>query len=50
MKIFVYKDIKELEDFLVSHMSNETFLPERARKFLGEQLSKLNYRKAKANK
>lgn len=44
---FVYKDIKALEDFLVAHMSNETFPPEQARKFFGEQLPKLNYWKAK---
>lgn len=47
---FVYKDIKALEDFLVSHMSNENFPPEKARKFFGEQLPKLNYWKAKVEK
>ena len=45
---FVYKDIKELEDFLVSHMSNENFPPEQARNYFSEQLPKLNYWKSKA--
>lgn len=40
---FVYKDIHELEDFLVAHMSNESFPQEQARKYFAELLPKLNH-------
>jgi transcriptional regulator with XRE-family HTH domain len=40
---FVYKNISELTDFLVSHMSNENFTPEQAREYFNEQLPKLNH-------
>lgn len=40
---FIYKNISELTDFLVSHMSNENFTPEQAREYLKKQLPKLNH-------
>lgn len=40
---FVYKDIDELLDFLVNHMSNDSFTPEQARAYFSEQLSKLKH-------
>lgn len=40
---FVYKAIDELLDFLVSHMSNDSFTPEQARAYFSEQLSKLKH-------
>ncbi|MGI6068868.1 MAG: zinc ribbon domain-containing protein [Blautia sp.] len=40
---FVYKDIDELLDFLVSHMSNDSFTPEQARAYFSEQLPKLKH-------
>lgn len=42
---FVYKDIDELLDFLVNHMSNDSFTPEQARAYFSEQLPKLKHRK-----
>ena len=33
---FVYKDIDELLDFLVNHMSNDSFTPEQARAYFSE--------------
>lgn len=40
---FVYTSLAELTDFLVEHMSNESWPPEQARTFFEEQLPKLNY-------
>ena len=40
---FVYKDIDELLDFLVNHMSNDSFTPEQARAYFSEQLPKLKH-------
>ncbi len=40
---FTYKNISELTDFLVSHMSNEDFTPEQAREYFNQQLPKLNH-------
>ena len=40
---FVYKDIDELLDFLVSHMSNDSFTPEQARAYFSEHLPKLKH-------
>lgn len=40
---FVYKNLGELIDFLVGHMSNENWSAEQARTFFEEQLPKLNY-------
>ena len=40
---FVYKDIDELLDFLVNHMSNDSFIPEQARAYFSEQLPKLKH-------
>ena len=40
---FVYKDIGELLDFLVNHMSNDSFTPEQARAYFSEQLPKLKH-------
>ena len=40
---FVYKDIDELLDFLVRHMSNDSFTPEQARAYFSEQLPKLKH-------
>lgn len=38
---FVYKSIEELTDFLVGHMSNESWPPEQARAFFEAQLPQL---------
>lgn len=40
---FVYKSMDELLDFLVSHMSNDSFTPEQARAYFSEQLPKLKH-------
>lgn len=40
---FVYTSIDELTNFLVGHMSNESWKPEHVRAYLEEQLPKLNY-------
>ena len=40
---FVYTNLAELTDFLVAHMSNETWPPEQARTYFEAQLPKLNY-------
>ncbi|MDO4314098.1 MAG: zinc ribbon domain-containing protein [Eubacteriales bacterium] len=40
---FVYKNIDELLNFLVSHMSNDNFTPEQARAYFSEQLPKLKH-------
>lgn len=40
---FVYKNLDEILDFLVEHMSNESFPPEQARKYFKEQLPKLKH-------
>lgn len=40
---FVYKDIDELIDFLVAHMSNENWPVEQTQAYFNEQLSKLKY-------
>ena len=40
---FVYTDLGQLTDFLVSHMSNDKWSPEQARAFFEEQLPKLKY-------
>ncbi|MCI8956539.1 MAG: helix-turn-helix domain-containing protein [Eubacterium sp.] len=40
---FVYKDMNELLDFLVGHMSNDNFSPEQARKYFSDMIPKLNY-------
>ena len=40
---FVYTSLGELTDFLVGHMSNESWSPEQARVFLEDQLPKLNH-------
>ena len=40
---FVYKSIEELTDFLVDHISNENFPPDKARAFFEEQIPKLNH-------
>lgn len=40
---FVYKSMAELIDFLVEHMSNESFPPEQARQYFMSQLPKLNH-------
>lgn len=40
---FVYKNIDELLDFLVSHMPNDNFTPEQARTYFSEQLPKLKH-------
>ena len=40
---FIYKNIEELTDFLVGHMSNENWPPEQARAFFESQLPQLNY-------
>lgn len=41
--IFVYKNLKELTDFLVEHMSNENWSPEQVRTYFEEQLPKLKH-------
>lgn len=40
---FVYTSIEELTDFLVGHMSNEQFPPEKVREYLNEMLPALNH-------
>lgn len=40
---FIYTSLEELVDFLVVHMSNENWPPEKARLFFEEQLPKLNH-------
>ena len=40
---YVYKNLEELTDFLVGHMSNENWPPEQARTYFEEQLPKLNH-------
>lgn len=40
---FVYTSLEALIDFLVEHMSNEDFPPEKARAYFKSQLSQLNY-------
>ena len=40
---FVYKDLDELINFLVGHMSNENWPAEQARTFFETQLPKLKY-------
>ena len=40
---FVYKDIDELLDFLVNHMSTDSFTPEQARAYFSEQHPKLKH-------
>ena len=40
---FVYTSLDELTDFLVGHMSNEQFPPEKMRDYLNELLPTLNY-------
>ena len=40
---FVYKNLAELTDFLVAHMSNDRWPPEQARAYFTEQLPKLQY-------
>ena len=40
---FIYKNINELTDFLVEHMSNENWPKEQARIYFEEQLPKLNH-------
>ena len=40
---FVYTNLAELSDFLVTHMSNEAWPPEQARAYFEAQLPKLNY-------
>ena len=40
---FVYSSIEQLTDFLVEHMSNETWPPEQARTYFAESLPKLAY-------
>ncbi len=40
---FIYTSLDELVDFLVGHMSNENWPPEKARPFFEEQLPKLNH-------
>ena len=40
---FVYTDKDELIEFLVSHMSSETFPPEQARAYFEEQIPKLKH-------
>ena len=40
---FIYKDLDELIDFLVGHMSNENWPAEQARTYFESQLPKLKY-------
>ena len=40
---FVYTDKDELIEFLVSHMSSETFPPEQARAYFEDQIPKLKH-------
>ena len=47
---FVYTDKDELLEFLVSHMSNEKFLPEQARAYFEAELPKLKHWSESENK
>lgn len=47
---FVYTNLEQLTDFLVEHMSNESFPPEQARTYFEAQLPKLNYWKQNSMK
>ncbi len=40
---YIYQNLEELVNFLVSHMSNENWPPEQARAYFEEQLPKLNH-------
>jgi len=40
---FAYSDLGQLTDFLVEHMSNESWPPEQARAYFEEQLPKLGH-------
>ena len=40
---FVYKNLEELTDFLVEHLSNEKWSSEQARAYFNEELPKLKY-------
>ncbi len=40
---YVYQNLDELIDFLVEHMSNDSWSPEQARAYFEEQLPKLNH-------
>ena len=40
---FIYKNMDELLEFLVNHMSNDNFTPEQARTYFSEQLPKLKH-------
>ena len=40
---FVYTSLEQLTDFLVEHMSNESFPPKQARAYFEEYLPKLNH-------
>lgn len=40
---FVYHTMDKLLEFLVAHMSNDSFSPEQARAYFSEQLPKLNH-------
>lgn len=40
---FVYTSLEQLTDFLVEHMSNESFPPEQAKAYFEEYLPKLNH-------
>ena len=44
---FVYKDLEELTDFLVAHMSNEHWPPEQMRTYLQDYLPKLKHWQSK---
>ena len=46
---FIYTSLEELTDFLVQHMSNESFSTEQARAYFNEQLPKLDYWKNKSS-
>ena len=47
---FVYTNLEELTNFLVEHMSNETWSAEQARSYFESQLPNLNYWKQKSEK
>ena len=47
---FVYTNLEELTNFLVEHMSNETWSAEQARSYFEAQLPNLNYWKQKSEK
>lgn len=40
---FVYSSMEELLDFLVDHMSNQEFPPEKAREYFSQQLPRLGH-------